>query len=191
MSAKHFFVSDLHLFSRRSQGERYVDEIRSAAARAETLVLGGDIFDFTWTDHATIAESVEHAVVWLRQFAAAAPHCGVYYVLGNHDSHQLFIDRLDKLALSVKNFAWHPYCIRLANSVFLHGDMANRKPLDQSYYWRRATPLDGNCKDLETLLEWPDWFKTGNPVRRAVTPSRRVGITRRIARLFPPACSVR
>lgn len=24
-------------------------------------------------------------------------------------------------------------------------------------------PLDGNWKDFETLLDWPDWFKTGKP----------------------------
>ena len=24
-------------------------------------------------------------------------------------------------------------------------------------------PLDGNWKDFETLLEWPDWFKNGTP----------------------------
>ena len=24
-------------------------------------------------------------------------------------------------------------------------------------------PLDGNWKDFETLLEWPDWFQTGKP----------------------------
>ena len=24
-------------------------------------------------------------------------------------------------------------------------------------------PLDGKWKDFETLLEWPEWFKTGTP----------------------------
>ncbi|MDO8629959.1 MAG: hypothetical protein Q7R41_05650, partial [Phycisphaerales bacterium] len=24
-------------------------------------------------------------------------------------------------------------------------------------------PLDGNWKDFETLLEWPEWFKSGGP----------------------------
>jgi len=24
-------------------------------------------------------------------------------------------------------------------------------------------PLDGNWKDFETLLEWPEWFKNGTP----------------------------
>ena len=24
-------------------------------------------------------------------------------------------------------------------------------------------PLDGNWKDFETLLQWPDWFTTGKP----------------------------
>ena len=24
-------------------------------------------------------------------------------------------------------------------------------------------PLDGNWKDFETLLEWPDWFTAGQP----------------------------
>jgi hypothetical protein len=24
-------------------------------------------------------------------------------------------------------------------------------------------PLDGNWKDFETLLEWPEWFRKGEP----------------------------
>ena len=123
---KTSWVSDLHLFSSRSDGHRHRDSILAAAAESDVFVLGGDIFDFSWTTLPTLEETVERAVAWLTELAAHAPNCRFYYVLGNHDYHQPFIERLREVERTVANFAWQPFFLRLGNSMFLHGDVANR-----------------------------------------------------------------
>ena len=47
---KAHFVSDLHLFSKRSSGPQVQRAIEAAVARSDTFVLGGDIFDFRWSE---------------------------------------------------------------------------------------------------------------------------------------------
>ena len=41
-----YFVSDLHLFCRRFDGERFWNRLFDIAKRAAAVVLGGDIFEF-------------------------------------------------------------------------------------------------------------------------------------------------
>jgi UDP-2,3-diacylglucosamine hydrolase len=125
------FVSDLHLFARRSEAPHYLDAIRRRAALATTFVLGGDIFDFRWSTLATTREAVDAALEWLDQLTTQCPDCHVHYLLGNHDYHSRFIGGLAELAPGVRNLSWHKYYLRLGSSVFLHGDVADR---------RRATP---------------------------------------------------
>lgn len=122
----HFWISDLHLFARRSIGDRYHDDILAAAASADTFVLGGDIFDFVWTTRDSIAESVDEAADWLQSLVEHAPNCQFHFLLGNHDCYEPFVTRLAELAKSVTNFSWHPFVLRLGDSVFLHGDVADR-----------------------------------------------------------------
>lgn len=123
---KCYFVSDLHLLANRSAAHRYLAQISRAAARAEVFVLGGDIFDFAWADM-PIARSVAWAVKWLGELASSSPRCHFHLVLGNHDYHQVFIDRLVRLEKQVRNLSWHPFYLRLGSSVFLHGDVASRR----------------------------------------------------------------
>lgn len=120
-----YFVSDLHLFTRRSLAERYFDEIRKRSREADHFVLGGDIFDFQWTTLDSIDETVTAAAHWLAELAASSPNCRFHLLLGNHDHHGEFIDRLDALDQAQANFAWHPYFVRLDSSLFLHGDAAD------------------------------------------------------------------
>ena len=61
-----YFVSDLHMYSSRSQEERYLKEIERKAAHADQFVLGGDIFDFRWSTMDSHEETV-----------AGAADCGV------------------------------------------------------------------------------------------------------------------
>jgi len=123
---KAYFVSDLHLFANRSEAARYREAMDAAAAGAAAFVLGGDIFDFRWSTLATIEQTVDAAIWWLEKLLADAPACQFHYLLGNHDYHRQFIDRLDHLARSTGNLAWHRYYLRLGNNVFLHGDVADR-----------------------------------------------------------------
>lgn len=123
---KCYFVSDLHLFANRSEAHRYLEEIAKKASRADLFVLGGDTFDFHWSTF-PILKAVDRACRWLRQLAALCPNCHFHVVLGNHDYHQAFIDRLTELDREVSNLSWHRYYVRIGTSVFLHGDVAQRR----------------------------------------------------------------
>ena len=121
------FVSDLHLFARRSDAGRYQHAIAARASKASIFVLGGDIFDFRWARMPGATDAVEEAIRWLREIALRCPRCHFHLVLGNHDYHQPFIERLVDLEAVLPNFSWHPFYVRLGSSIFLHGDVANRK----------------------------------------------------------------
>lgn len=142
--AKSYFISDLHLFCKRSYGERYWDELTAVATAADTIVLGGDIFDFPWTDRISVERSVEEATLCLAQLCDTAPNCQFHYLLGNHDFHQSFIDQLGNLSSDHENFAWQPFHLRLRNTVFLHGDVADghSTPAELEHSrsrWKQAT----------------------------------------------------
>jgi UDP-2,3-diacylglucosamine hydrolase len=123
---KSYFVSDLHLFSRRSRAERHSQAIQDAASKAHTFVLGGDIFDFRWTTLPTINETIDSAVRWLDELSGAHPDCDFHFVLGNHDSNERFVARLAELAEGTPNLAWHDYFLRKGSGIFLHGDVSDR-----------------------------------------------------------------
>ncbi len=123
---KTYFVSDLHLFARRSQANRHATQIVRAASQADHFVLGGDIFDFRWSQARTVRHAVEDAVGWLTLLTSECPECQFHLLLGNHDFHQGFIDRLIELEKSIPNLSWYPYYFRLGSSVFIHGDVADR-----------------------------------------------------------------
>jgi UDP-2,3-diacylglucosamine hydrolase len=127
MVRNSYFVSDLHMFARRSQAERHADAIWAIAGRADTFVLGGDIFDFRWTTLSTIRDTVDAAIRWLDALIEPHPECDFHFVLGNHDSHEHFVERLARRAESAENLWWHPYYVRLGSSLFLHGDVVQRK----------------------------------------------------------------
>ncbi len=123
---KCFFVSDLHLFASRSKAWKYLDDVVLAARQADNFVLGGDIFDFRWARTKNNRQTVDRAVTWLTNLISPCPRCHFHFVLGNHDYHQALIDRLADIAGKLPNFTWYRYYVRLGNSVFLHGDVADR-----------------------------------------------------------------
>jgi UDP-2,3-diacylglucosamine pyrophosphatase LpxH len=124
--AKCFFVSDLHLFASRSKAWKYLDDMVLAAGQAENFVLGGDIFDFRWARTKSNRQTVDRAIAWLTDLIRPCPLCHFHFVLGNHDYHQALIDRLADLTGKLPNFTWYRYYMRLGNSIFLHGDVADR-----------------------------------------------------------------
>ena len=130
MRNKSYFISDLHMFSRRSEAEHHLESIIATAGSAHTFVLGGDIFDFRWTRLKSVASTIDAAVNWLDELVSPHPECEFHYVLGNHDCNREFVQRLDDLARRLPNLAWHHYWVRLGRSMFLHGDVADR-PMDQ------------------------------------------------------------
>lgn len=121
-----YFVSDLHLFCRRFDGERFWSRLFDVARRAAAVVLGGDIFDFRWTTLPTLEDSADEAIRRLASLVGTNRRCDFHYLLGNHDHHELFVPRLERLAQDASNLSLHPYYLRLGTSVFLHGDVATR-----------------------------------------------------------------
>ena len=79
---------------------RYAEAIRTAARRSAVLVLGGDIFDFSWSTLPTLEDTVEAAFHWLQRLAGEHPQCQIHYLLGNHDYCQPFLEYLGRHAAS-------------------------------------------------------------------------------------------
>lgn len=125
MAVNSYFVSDLHLFSRRSQADRYRDQLHATAREAEIFVLGGDIFDFRWSTLKSCQATIDAAIQWLEELVHPHPNCQFHFVLGNHDCNQKFVRRLDTLAATTPNLSWYDDYVRLGHSVFLHGDVAD------------------------------------------------------------------
>ena len=122
MRPSGYVVSDLHLFSPWSAAPKLLESFHRAADKANFFVLNGDIFDFRWTTLPSITDTITAAAQWLRAFATAHPRCHVYYVMGNHDDLASFVSPLNRLAARAENFAWDPVYVRLANTLFMHGD---------------------------------------------------------------------
>lgn len=123
--SRGYFLSDLHLFSQRSQAESWMTEIHAAVGRAHTFVLGGDIFDFRWSRHRSLGHSINEAMEWLEHLVSLNDRCSFYYVLGNHDAHPTFVEELDGLCFRQPRLEWQPYSLRLGSCVFLHGDIVD------------------------------------------------------------------
>lgn len=126
MPRRTHFVSDLHMFSRRSLAARHDDSIHEAAGRSHTFVLGGDIFDFRWSTLHSPAATVKAAMQWLDTLVSSHRTTQFHFVVGNHDYNRGFLSALEKYAVSAPNLACHHYYLRLGKSVFLHGDVADR-----------------------------------------------------------------
>ncbi len=122
-----YVVSDLHMFSRRSEFPQHERSLRKAAGKADVFVLNGDTFDFRWTTLASIDQTVVAAIRWLRKLSRRFPNCQFHFILGNHDHVEAFIEALDDLAREVPNLSWHPYYLRMGDTVFLHGDVSDRR----------------------------------------------------------------
>lgn len=137
MTATGCFISDLHLLTSRSSAGRYLGAICEAALRSRVFVFGGDIFDFRWAG-VPIERAARDAAQWLREFAESCPGCQFHYLLGNHDHHEVFIERLVELDRDVANLAWDHHFLRLGDKVFLHGDVLGRNVTAETLTARRT-----------------------------------------------------
>jgi UDP-2,3-diacylglucosamine pyrophosphatase LpxH len=137
MHRKTYFVSDLHLCSRRSQAPRHVPSIHDAASRAGTFILGGDIFDFRWSTLPTADETVRHAIRWLDDLVASHSRCDFHFVQGNHDCNRRFISALETYNATRPNLTLHDYVLRQGKNVFLHGDAADHPAMCQQRLKKR------------------------------------------------------
>jgi UDP-2,3-diacylglucosamine hydrolase len=123
MAVTGHFVSDLHLFSRRSSGLERWTQWWSEAEQADVLVLGGDIFDFRWSRLHTFRDTLRAARKWLEELLAEHTHGRVVYLLGNHDCSSDFQEILNDIAQEFTRFSWASEVWQLGDCVFLHGDI--------------------------------------------------------------------
>lgn len=141
-----YFVSDLHLFSKRSREEMYHVSLQHALQRAGCFVLGGDIFDFRWSTLPSFQASLNAAEEWVEQLVQPRPECEFHYVLGNHDSHPQFVERLQNLARRLPNLKWHHEYLRRGEDVFLHGDVLDGETTSNGLSLRRQRWADEKRK---------------------------------------------
>ena len=172
-----YVVSDLHMFSKRSQWADHLEAIYRAAERADVFILNGDTFDFRWTVLPSIGQTVEAAIDWLRELVLRFPKCHFHFILGNHDHLQLFIEELSQFAAVTDNLSWHPYYLKIGDRVFLHGDVTNRKmhadDLDQ---WRDEWRYDEKTRPpvLHHLYDVALHFNLHRGAQRMRYPKKRV-----------------
>jgi UDP-2,3-diacylglucosamine hydrolase len=132
---KATFMSDLHLFANRSLADSMQSAIHRSARQSDTLILGGDIFDFRWSRWKDQARTIQESIRWLETLLKVNPECQIHYLLGNHDASQAFVDELTQLAQAYANLEWHPHLMRLRSCVFLHGDIIDAGiPLSEDFH---------------------------------------------------------
>lgn len=121
-SYQGLFISDLHLFSRRSVGQPQVDQFANAFPNSDLLVLGGDIFDFRWSSLGALDDSLKAARKWLLELSEAWTG-EILFLPGNHDCVPEFLSIVDVIAHDRAKFSWHPHHVQFGDALFLHGDV--------------------------------------------------------------------
>ncbi len=117
------FLSDLHLFSKRSCGLDRWKYWWKELQRDDVIVLGGDIFDFRWSRYRKLSDSLDAASDWLEMVIKTHADGKVVYLLGNHDCSPDFQQVLTRLADRYSQFEWHEEVWQFGDCVFLHGDI--------------------------------------------------------------------
>lgn len=169
------FVSDLHMFANRSRADGYLEALTTVAADRDACILGGDIFDFKWSTLPSTTETINAAVNWLEEFSASLPHCQVHMLLGNHDDHPALTERLPELASSLDNFEWERFHLCWGDTVFLHGDVADRQMTAACLKRRREQFRHGRKSPLQhRLYDAVVQARLHQIAPTAIYPTRRV-----------------
>lgn len=139
--ARGIVVSDLHLFTHRSDTPFLTDYLYGKTGENDFILLNGDIFDFRWSVYKTSSQARHVALEWLKGLIALSPSCHVYYVLGNHDCDREWARALDEI--EARNFSWSSSHFWIGKSLFLHGDLPLRRrdPYKRDLPETRERPL--------------------------------------------------
>jgi UDP-2,3-diacylglucosamine hydrolase len=121
------FISDLHLFSNRCNVNEHHSLIESSIENADTCVWGGDLFDFRWSRLENERASVAQALRWLEGWYERFPNKQFVYLHGNHDAHGAFSEAMIHWAAERERFACDLNCMRIKDTLFLHGDVIEGK----------------------------------------------------------------
>ncbi len=163
---KGFVVSDLHLDTSRTT-PKVEKKIEDVASKSDFCVLNGDIFDFKWSESESTLKAIEFATIWLERLCKSQPNCHFYYILGNHDCLEDFVEQLE--LLKVGNFSYHRTHLFLDDKLFLHGDL----PLNDCYPFHRVVVNDDNKKGslLNSLYNLVIALRVHKLIRFVMTPS--------------------
>ncbi len=179
MDQRTFFVSDLHLLTSRTLATRHEDAIHEAASRAQRFILGGDIFDFGWSTMRSPEESVATAMEWLAKLVQRHPKCEFHFIFGNHDYNQRFIGAVESFVPPTKNFLSHRYFVRLGQSVFLHGDVADRSRMcHDKLEHRRAKYLHDGLQSpwRHKIYDWVEQAHLHRVISKIANPKKRTAM---------------
>jgi UDP-2,3-diacylglucosamine hydrolase len=117
------FVSDLHLFSSRSNASEHQQLILRAIEDCELCVWGGDLFDFRWSRLDGENTTVRRAIEWLDDWYEQFPSTRFVFLDGNHDAHARFTTQLAAWSKARDRFRSGLDCLRVENTLLLHGDV--------------------------------------------------------------------
>lgn len=117
------FISDLHLFSSRSNADQHRSMIGESIDQADLCVWGGDLFDFRWSRLRDDRESIDRALDWLDVWYQQHPTTQFVFLDGNHDAHLAFREQLSEWASSRERFRSGLDCLRVGDTLLLHGDV--------------------------------------------------------------------
>lgn len=144
------FLSDLHLFcprhEARATAKRQVQEFNAAD---KCVVLGGDIFDFRWSDLGGLQQSLEAAKVWMEEFLESTHSSQIVYLLGNHDCHPGHVENLRRLEEQTDRFELHEHHLQMEDCLFLHGDI-----LDASLHIENLDSYRSAFHEAEPRAQW-------------------------------------
>lgn len=119
------FISDLHLFSKRSTATLHHEMLVEAARDSDLVVLGGDLFDLRWSVHRDPVATIEHASRWVAHFLEEVPGVDCYFLSGNHDSEPALLREMGRLALSHPRFRLSGDVLQIGDTALLHGDVVD------------------------------------------------------------------
>ena len=126
------FVSDLHLFSSRCNEPQHRDAIDGAIRWCDVCIWGGDLFDLRWADRPPATahdDAIEYLSAWTTRYASKR----YVYLWGNHDVEPEFRDRLSRWMRSQQAYEPAADVLRIANTVFLHGDVIEGSGSPESF----------------------------------------------------------
>lgn len=127
------FISDLHLFSDRSNFNEHLASVEAAIESADLCIWGGDLFDFRWNQLQSEQLAVSQAIEWIENWVRRYPRKTFLYVDGNHDANVLFRASLRRWANDEATFHCGFNCLRVADTLFIHGDVIEGRGTTESF----------------------------------------------------------
>lgn len=117
------FISDLHLFSSRSNAGQYESLIEESVDWSDLCVWGGDLFDFRWSQAGNGEATINLALRWLGDWCERFPDKQFIFLLGNHDAHAPFGEALRQRFADHPKFFGGVDSVRIRDTLFVHGDV--------------------------------------------------------------------